>query len=1501
MAFALTAVGASAQLAAGDYIIQNVETGKYLGGANSWGTQASLIDHPMIFTVAEKDGKYTLDSHTFNSTTQHFLGSNGYVDSNETGFTISAVSGGYTLTADGNGYFAGNGAGAGIVTNAAADAAAAVWKLTSTAEILKSPKAGTDMTFLIPAANFSRNHYSQKAWTINANNCNISGGTNENRCAESWRSTFTVSQTISVPNGVYTLNAQAALTDYTGAYDGTDYPVVFGNNVTAPFNNMEQGDQGSNMSQLSNSFAAGKYAVEPLTITVTNGQLNLGVKGTRTDTWCIWDNFSLTYVRALTLQELKEGLAETISEAQDLLQEPMNKAIRLELAKQIEAAQNAKTEAAFTEAAANLGKAVAAAQESADIYAEIAAIVATLDGDGQDAFAQTTTGKMLASGEYTNASYAADLATAAKAQQKDNADMTLAIVNPGFELGNQNGWTVKDNTEGCNALAAANNGNFAGHKGGWFVEKWVWSGSTLKDCSMMQTIEGLPNGTYTLTCDAQNYNQYDANLKTGGFYIVANGNKHMVSATGTTQSTFAVSLDFDVVDGTATFGAQLEGCTGNWICVDNFGLTFKKALVEDPNDMSDLIKNAKMKDSDGWNITGANFYGNPYNVIHATNGDNVDVNQTIVLPAGQYAIYSYAYELAGFNDQPDYNEYVDEMKSIHAGKDTHNALMYVKIGNDKQIRTICNAWDGATPFCYDEADKDEVVRFLDPETNTYLYAPLASEADTWFNKGEFRNEMVFDLPSQGAVTFGIEKNSVFVCENHKDKDGKVIPYPEDELYIGRWRLVRLGESTAAAEPETDLSIAAGNWGMTLDAEAPRTYSFSSQWASTTPTPNNFDASIYSKVVVEFAEPLTYYFNSPSQIAGSTNWNTLGMNVGATVAQADLSVLGSITGLSIQNVQAGGTTASFTIKDAYAEKLDGTTEPIVFAAPGWGGSMTQKAYSGVANYTNKYSALTINDINGVKGNKKIRLYTNSDLTGVTAQWILTVNGQSQYLPINAATSNYAELCTSEVLDGLQLQWTSDAAGSIDIARVTYEIIPEPADYALVHEPELTFVQEETEGNELSSVTIKPVAELIYIAAMGDGAYGNFTNRRSEKDNLVWPYMGDFIGSESKIALDVKDGFGNVVGQARFVYDWQKRNTVTVQVVEIGQNEYGQTIATPATITEGGEYSVIIPAKFFAVYDETGYKYIYDKAIEVKYTVTTGDFVKVEGTKLKLTPGGNSTLPYPNDAPVVCTFTGQWGSITPSIQDYDAAIYDKVIIEFAEPLSYYYNVPVKSAADGDVSNWNASKTNGEGCSVMEIDLSLTGSIYGLFIQNVQSSGTNSFTISSAYAVKKDGSKEYLSFTAGWNASIKVDADIYAANCTFKGQWASIGIDGLKGVQGAKKIRLYTKSDLNQASAQWCIKTAAGADAWPQLGIVNENYAECIITDELETIALQWTSTEAGSIDIAAVTYEIVPGYEANTTGIESIENGSLKDGKYLQNGKIVIVKNGKAYNITGVRVK
>ena len=303
------------QFANGVYYIKNVASGLYLTGANDWGTRGSVGNDGAPFELTMLEGGGYSIKHTLVTASNKFLGSNLYTDS-------TTPDGGFIFTKNEDGSFT-IGLGKKYLAQGAATSTSNDFVLVEANEVTDSAKwlvltkeqavaalenatveAPLTATFLIKNPGFNRN-VSLDGWTMEAGNKNLSGGEDGNRCAESWQSAFVLSQKLDVPNGKYILTAQAALTDYTDAYDGVEYPVVYANDKSAPFKSMEGDDIKSNMNKLSASFTAKKYIVTVDTVTVVDGQLTIGVKGTRTNTWCIWDNFDLTYLgNAIDLSEI---------------------------------------------------------------------------------------------------------------------------------------------------------------------------------------------------------------------------------------------------------------------------------------------------------------------------------------------------------------------------------------------------------------------------------------------------------------------------------------------------------------------------------------------------------------------------------------------------------------------------------------------------------------------------------------------------------------------------------------------------------------------------------------------------------------------------------------------------------------------------------------------------------------------------------------------------------------------------------------------------------------------------------------------------------------------------------------------------------------------------------------------------------------------------------------------------------------------------------------------
>ena len=288
---------AAPALADGTYFLQNVAAQKFFAAGHSWGTQAIVNNEGLdIIVAATPEGKYQLDAQIRRDDTNHFVGSNLFVDSPAYDWTISKVADDIITLANDTAFVAVDENDNLVLVKEATEAAQ--WKIVTYEDRILALEGATEATpanatFAIKDANFGRCDSRVSFWTMEASNQNLSGGNNENNCAESWHSTFSLTQTIEgLPNGVYELTAQ-------GFYrqDGEDtenLPYFFINDKKATFPAMT-GTENS-MSDASVSFTSGLYTIEPIKVVVTDGTITVGAKNEANLTiWCIWDNFQLTY------------------------------------------------------------------------------------------------------------------------------------------------------------------------------------------------------------------------------------------------------------------------------------------------------------------------------------------------------------------------------------------------------------------------------------------------------------------------------------------------------------------------------------------------------------------------------------------------------------------------------------------------------------------------------------------------------------------------------------------------------------------------------------------------------------------------------------------------------------------------------------------------------------------------------------------------------------------------------------------------------------------------------------------------------------------------------------------------------------------------------------------------------------------------------------------------------------------------------------------------------
>lgn len=496
----------SSPVGEGTYYLYNVGAQMYFCGANSWGTHASLNASGIDVTLAQlADGTYTIDTQLSNGGDNHYL-SDVWCDGAATGHAFTAVEGAENIyyISTGSGYLAYDGSSTSLVESATQDENAQ-WKLVTRAARIADLANATvsnpiNTTFLIEDPNFGRNDQRQSAWTMEASNQTLSNGNNENNCAESYHSTFTLSQKIGLPAGVYGMTAQ-------GFYrqDGTDeenLPVFYIGDETATFP-LKTGTENS-MSDASTSFSAGSYTIDPIYVKVESDSVTLGARlETNVTLWCIWDNFQLIYYGAeATTDEAKNSalytqLDELLAEAKTLdADESYLATYKTELEAAI-AAGEAVTAETVAAAVSSLSTAIANAkvyQTAANVLPQMKALTESTNVYTEEAlneyytkwqtkYDEGTLTTEEASGlenPYTTTNHMASITC-------DNFLLSAWDAEPDFaSFYYINTWSTEGDTDGSEFKVP-------------FFEYWTADASTLSADTLAATMSNLPAGDYTVS------------------------------------------------------------------------------------------------------------------------------------------------------------------------------------------------------------------------------------------------------------------------------------------------------------------------------------------------------------------------------------------------------------------------------------------------------------------------------------------------------------------------------------------------------------------------------------------------------------------------------------------------------------------------------------------------------------------------------------------------------------------------------------------------------------------------------------------------------------------------------------------------------------------------------------------------------------------------------------------------------------------------------------------
>jgi len=211
--------------------------------------------------------------------------------------------------------------------------------------------------------------------------------------------------------------------------------------------------------------------------------------------------------------------------------------------------------------------------------------------------------------------------------------------------------------------------------------------------------------------------------------------------------------------------AQTALESGNYITM----IIAAKALYTKMTDYTSYIVNADLTGEGGFDATGTKGFS--IGIVKVGNASAFDFKQTIAnLPAGKYKVTAQAAYRYGADEAAEY-------AAINGGTDTKLVQLYATVGTKTVSTKVMNRWDGASETNY----------FGQPDgvsTVNEKFVPNSSDAvKAWFAAGQYVNEVVFNLPADGAVTIGINRTGT----------------PEsDYTVIGPWTLTRLGD--AEAEP-----------------------------------------------------------------------------------------------------------------------------------------------------------------------------------------------------------------------------------------------------------------------------------------------------------------------------------------------------------------------------------------------------------------------------------------------------------------------------------------------------------------------------------------------------------------------------------------------------------------------------------------------------------------------------------------------------------------------------
>lgn len=294
------------------FYLYNVGQQKFLTSGNWWGTHAALDTDGMPVTLTASEGAYKIFDTAVSFGTSKGLGGNEYVDNDSPvawTFTQIGSTGKYTLK-NGSNYFVSNGNGVPVNTTTEPTTDDGYWQLVTKNDLIANLNNATPEN-PIDASFYMTNPRVRRNWPKSISGTGLNDNGSFNASAEGlyaggctsygqWHKTFDNYQSLSgIKKGKYKVRVKGVNRVDEGY---TAEPYLYANSVKgANFHTIVESDYSGQAGteakdKVTHLFVDNTYLLDWLEVTVTDGNLRVGVKSDGNVGWSTFAQFELMFV-----------------------------------------------------------------------------------------------------------------------------------------------------------------------------------------------------------------------------------------------------------------------------------------------------------------------------------------------------------------------------------------------------------------------------------------------------------------------------------------------------------------------------------------------------------------------------------------------------------------------------------------------------------------------------------------------------------------------------------------------------------------------------------------------------------------------------------------------------------------------------------------------------------------------------------------------------------------------------------------------------------------------------------------------------------------------------------------------------------------------------------------------------------------------------------------------------------------------------------------------------